>query len=152
MRGYSKLQHIQSMVLSMTRAGLALFYEDLRMRSYILRLHGESCFPGPNEHGIGKINTILVYEIGGSQTFLSRGMGVFSIIQAWQNVDFRHVDALKKMCFNRDEHTLPNAYFGKNLLPFDMIFHKTNAGGVQHTDMDMLDLYTFWFNKRQLLG
>jgi len=112
-------------------------------------MHGESCFPEAGEHEIGKINTILVYEIGGSQTFLSRGMGVFSIIQGWQNVDLRNSEAVKKICLSRDEHTLPKAYFGTDLLPFDMIFHKTNAGGVQRTDMDMLDLYSFWFDKRQ---
>jgi len=96
----------------------------------------------------GKQAVVFVYEIGMTQTFLGRNIGVKSLSLGWQGIDFRFPEGVNMMCMQRHDQYFPKRYFGINYNPLEMIFQKTNTANFKRADMEALDLYTFWFDER----
>jgi len=84
--GYQSLFHLQSFTLMTHRKGLELIYEDFQERLLILEANNNSCSTNQSfriEKGIvpiHKMSVVFAYEIGMSQTFLSRNIGIKSIV------------------------------------------------------------------------
>lgn len=148
MRGIPYLTHLQSFALMTHRAGLELMYKDLMVREHILQMVDRTICEPRTDH-MQKIITVQTFEIGASQTFLSRNIGIVSILTAWQEVNVLDNEAVFELCFDQDDPMLPDKYNGKNVHPLEMIFHKTNSADIR-TDMELVDMFTVWFDQRVL--
>merc|ERR550534_555550 len=97
---------------------------------------------------------VFAYEIGMSQTFLSRNIGIRSIVLGWQNLDLRNVHGVRKVCMEQEDQYYRGAYFGQDMSPFEAIFVKTNTADAakenapKRVDSDLVEKYTIWFDQR----
>jgi len=146
MRGIPYLTHLQSFALMTHRAGLEMMYNDLVAREHVLQMVDRTICEPQIDH-MQKIITVQIYEIGASQTFLSRNIGIVSILTAWQEVNVRDDEAVFQLCFDQDDPMLPNKYNGKNIHPLEMIFHKTNSADLR-TDMELVEMFSIWYDQR----
>lgn len=145
MHGLRYLKHLQGMSLMTHRSGLELMYKDLEMKSRILKVsNGDLC----SEETQTRTDSILTYEIGVSQSFISRGIGVHALQAAWQLVDILDHEKLARVCFGQVDTLYPNSYFGSNVHPAEMIFHKVSSSSFKRVDMEVVDLFTVWFDQR----
>jgi len=148
MRSIPSLYHLQSFTLMTHRRGLELIYLDFQQRLLILEANGQSCDVADGFQEPGKQSVVFVYEIGMTQTFLSRNIGVKSIALGWQDVDFRFSKGVNTLCMKQDDQYFPTKYFGIGLIPFEVIFYKTNTAKFERVNMDTLELYSLWFDRR----
>jgi len=95
-----------------------------------------------------------MYEIGISQTFLSRNIRIKSLTLGWQNVDFRNTEGVRKLCGLQEDQYYQGAYFGGDMSPLEVIFIKTNTadaardGAVKRVNTFLIESYTTWFDER----
>jgi len=148
MKSIPSLYHLQSFTLMTHRRGLELIYMDFQQRLLIFEANGQSCDVADGFQEPGKQSIVFVYEIGMTQTFLSRNIGVKSIVLGWQDVDFRFSEGVNTLCMRQHDQYFPTKYFGIALNPFEVIFYKTNTAKFKRVDMDKLELYSLWFDKR----
>lgn len=148
MKSIPSLYHLQSFTLMTHRRGMALIYMDFQQRLLILEASGQSCDVSEGFVELGKQSVVFVYEIGMTQTFLTRNIGVKSITLAWQDVDFRFSEGVNTLCLKQHDQYFPTQYFGITLNLFEVIFYKTNTASFKRVDMDALTLYTLWFDNR----
>jgi len=145
MRGLRYLKHIQIMSMMTRRSGLELMYKDLEIKSRILNVSKKDICGVEQDR---RIDSILLYDIGTSQSFISRGIGVHALQAAWQSVDILDHQKLAKLCFGQVDTLYPNSYFTSSVHPAEMIFHKTMKLNFKRMDMEQIDLYTVWFDQR----
>jgi len=145
MHGLRYLKHLQGMSMMTYRSGLQLMYNDLEMKSRILNLSDRDICSNETDT---RADNILIYEIGASQSFISRGIGVHALQTAWQSVDILDHDNLAKVCFGLVDTLYPNAYFGTNVHPTEMIFYKMPTSSFKRVDVELIDLFTVWFDQR----
>jgi len=148
MRNKPSLFHLQSFTLMTHRRGLEMIYEDFQQRLLIFNANNQGCDIVGNFSAPKKWSIIFAYEIGMTQTFLSRNISIKSLSLGWQGVDFRSSEAVNKICMTQADQYYRNLYFGNSLNPFEVIFFKTNTAELVRVDMKTLDLYTLWFDKR----
>jgi len=148
MKNEPSLYHLQSFTLMTHRRGLEMIYEDFQYRQLIFKASNQSCDARDTFNEPGKQAVIFVYEIGMTQTFLSRNIGVKSLALGWQGIDFRFPEGVNMMCMKRHDQYFPKWYFGIDYNPFEVIFQKTNTASFKRVDMAMLDIYTLWFDQR----
>lgn len=147
MKGIRYLKHLQTYSFMTHRAGLELMWSDLEMKNHILGISGgDLC--NSSDKIVSRSNAILLYEIGLSQSFISRHIGVQTLQTAYQMVDILDDEALARVCFQHLDTLNPNAYFGKNVHLSEVIFHKTRTTSFQRVDIDQVDLFTVWFDQR----
>lgn len=145
MHGLQYLKHLQVMSLMTHRSGLELIYRDLEMRSKILNVSNIDICSVDEDF---RAESILIYEIGVSQSFISRGIGVHVLQAAWQLVDILDHERLPSLCFGQVDSLYPNSYFGSNVHPAEMIFQRVKSSSFRRIDMDLVDLFTVWFDQR----
>jgi len=148
MKNSPSLYHLQSFALMTHRKGLELIYEDFKMRLLILKVDNKSCTVSPGFSFPEKMSIIFTYEIGMTQTFLSRNISVKSLSLGWQNIDLRDTEGVNRICMNQEDQYHHKWYFGGDLNPFEVIFYKTNTANFDRVDMKQLDLYTVLFDER----
>jgi len=146
MKNLPSLYHLQSFSLMTHREGLALIYEDFQQRLLILKANNQSCDVAEEFDEPEKESVIFVYEIGMTQTFLRRNIGIKSLSLGWQGIDFKFPERVNMICMGQQDQYYPKRYFGIDLSPFEVIFYKTNTAD-ERVDMDKVDLYTLWFDK-----
>jgi len=146
MRNQPSLYHLQSFTLMTHRRGLEMIYEDLQQRLLIFKANNQGCEKGFRPPG--KVSVIAAWEIGVSQTFLSRNIGIISLSLGWQGIDLRSSEAVNNMCMRQEDQYHPDSYFGQNINPFEVVFLKTNTANLERVDMKKVDFYTLWFDKR----
>jgi len=148
MKNSPSLYHLQSFALMTHRKGLELIYEDFKMRLLILKVDNKSCTVSPGFSFPEKMSIIFTYEIGMTQTFLSRNISIKSLALGWQNIDLRDTEGVNRICMNQEDQYHHKWYFGGDLNPFEVIFYKTNTANFDRVDMKQLDLYTVLFDER----
>lgn len=147
MKGIRYLKHLQTYSFMTHRAGLELMLSDLDMKNHILGISGGDLCNSSNRIA-SRSNAILLYEIGLSQSFISRHIGVQTLQTAYQMVDILDDEAVARVCFQHLDTLNPHAYFGKNVHLSEVIFHKTRTTSFQRVDVDQVDLFTVWFDQR----
>lgn len=160
MMGHQSLFHLQSFTLMTHRKGLELIYEDFQERLLILEVNNNSCSTNTSfgiekdVAPIHKMSVVFAYEIGISQTFLSRNIGITSLVLGWQNLDFRNAKGVQKVCMQQEDQYYREAYFGADISPFEAIFIKTNTAdaaikdALKRVDSDLVEKYSIWFDER----
>lgn len=106
--------HVQSMFYIIDKEyfnylKLINFYDEVRLNSI---------------NNIDEI--ILYYEFGLSQHALNKGWNINCIIEPYRDLDYRIIDTDFNPYSNHGDIYYKNAYFGKNIDPYDVIFFKNN--------------------------
>lgn len=112
--------HVQTAMFAMDRECLAY----LRQRNFFGRGNAPS-----------KIETVFLYEVLMSQLVLERGWNIAGLLPEYNNIDYRTLEADPNPTSVDGNMWYPNAYFGRNVHPFETIFFNTKAA---YADFDLM--------------
>jgi hypothetical protein len=119
--------HVQSMLLCTDRVGLNIIYPNIIN----------------NNHDLSLLETVILKEIGASLAILRAGYNITAILKPFQ-VDYQIIANCYVNAYNgaKGDPWWNNAYFGRSLDPFEVIFFKTNRGVTE----DVLEQATIKMN------
>ncbi len=112
--------HVQTSMFAMDRDCLAFLTE----RNFF----GRGNAPG-------KVESVFLYEILMSQLVLNRGWNIAGVLPPFKDIDYRTLEVDPNPTSIDGNMWYPNAYFGRNIHPFETIFFNTKA---DYADFDLM--------------
>lgn len=123
--------HVQSMLLCTDRIGLNIIYPKIIN----------------DNHNLSLLETVILKEIGASLAILMAGYNITCILKPYQ-VDYQVLSNCFVNSYNgaKGDPWWNNAYFGRSLEPFEVIFFKSNRGVTE----DVLEQATINMNRNHI--